>query len=127
LAVGPEVLVAQLAGLPAPEPLVLVPRRQARHLNSQLAFLAEGPEVLLHPDDATAAGVSDGKPVLVHTDHGELSGVARVTDSIRRGAVSVPHGYADANVNLLTDHTDIDPLTGMTRYSGVPVSIKAAQ
>lgn len=120
---APQALLDQLAALRAPAPLVLVPRRQKRHLNSQLSFLAEGPDVLLHPDDAAAAGVGDGQRVTVGTEHGELSGIARISDSIRCGAVSIPHGYPGVNVNLLTDHTDIDPLTGMTRYTAVPVRI----
>jgi predicted molibdopterin-dependent oxidoreductase YjgC len=61
--------------------------------------------------------------VVVRSKHGELTGIAKVDASIRRGAVSVPHGHADANVNLLTSKEDIDPVTGMTRYSGVPVSL----
>ncbi|HEX9178733.1 MAG TPA: molybdopterin dinucleotide binding domain-containing protein, partial [Mycobacterium sp.] len=55
--------------------------------------------------------------------HGELTGIAKVEPSIRRGAVSVPHGHAEANVNLLTSKDDIDLVTGMTRYSGVPVTL----
>ena len=65
----------------------------------------------------------DGEHVIVRSQHGELTGVAKVDPSIRRGAVSVPHGHADANVNLLTSKDDIDLVTGMTRYSGVPVSL----
>jgi hypothetical protein len=45
---------------------------------------------------------------------------------VRRGAVAVPHGHAGANVNLLTSKDDIDLVTGMTRYSGVPVSLHPA-
>ena len=78
---------------------------------------------LLHPDDAAAAGVVDGRPVIVRSEHGELTGIAKVDPSIRRGAVSVPHGHAEANVNLLTSKDDIDLVTGMTRYSGVPVTL----
>ena len=51
-------------------PLVLVPRRQVRHLNSQLDFLGEVAEVIVHPDDAAAAGVVDGQPVTVRSAHG---------------------------------------------------------
>jgi len=46
-----------------------------------------------------------------------------VDASVRRGAVSVPHRHAGANVNLLTGTDDIDLVTGMTRYSGVPVGL----
>ena len=53
--------------------------------------------------------------------------IGALTLGLVPGAVSVPHGYPGANVNLLTDDADIDPLTGMTRYSGLPVSIAPAQ
>jgi hypothetical protein len=52
-----------------------------------------------------------------------LTGVAKVDESIRRGAVSIPHGHHAANVNRLTNKDDIDVVTGMVRYSGVPVSL----
>ena len=51
------------------------------------------------------------------------AGVAKVDASIRRGAVSVPHGHHAANVNLLTDKDDIDTVTGMVRYAGVAVRV----
>jgi anaerobic selenocysteine-containing dehydrogenase len=122
---APRLLVEQLAALREPPPLVLVPRRQKHRLNSQLAYLGDRPEVLLHPDDAAAVGVTSGQAVIVRSAHGELTGIAKVDTSIRRGAVSVPHGHADANVNMLTSKDDIDLVTGMTRYSGVPVSLHA--
>jgi anaerobic selenocysteine-containing dehydrogenase len=123
---APRLLVEQLDALRAPAPLVLVPRRQMRRLNSQLEFLGAAAEIVIHPDDAAAAGVVDGHTVIVRGELGELSGVAKVDASIRRGAVSVPHGHAGANVNLLTSKDDIDLVTGMTRYSGVPVSLHPA-
>ncbi len=123
---APRVLVDQLHALREPAPLVLVPRRQMRRLNAQLDFLGETAEIVVHPDDAAAAGVSDGQRLIVRSEHGELTGVARVDASVRRGAVSVPHGHAGANVNLLTSKDDIDLVTGMTRYSGVPVSLHPA-
>ena len=114
---------AESGNLEAPASLVLVPRRQVRHLNSQLDFLGEVVEVIVHPDDATAAGVADGQPVVVRSAQGELAGIAKVDPSVRAGTVSVPHGHQGANVNLLTSKDRIDPTTGMARYSGVPVSL----
>jgi hypothetical protein len=55
-----------------------------------------------------------------------LTGVAKLDPTIRRGAVSVPHGHVEANVNVLTNKNDIDMVTGMVRYSGVPVSVHPA-
>jgi anaerobic selenocysteine-containing dehydrogenase len=124
---APSVLLAQLATLEAPASLVLVPRRQGRHLNSQLDFLGEVAEVIVHPDDAAASGVADGAPVVVRSEHGELEGIAKVDESVRAGTVSVPHGHQRANVNRLTSDDDIDATTGMAHYSGLPVSLHPAR
>ena len=50
---APRLLVDQLARLVEPAALVLVPRRQVRHLNSQFAYLDEPATVVVHPDDAS--------------------------------------------------------------------------
>jgi anaerobic selenocysteine-containing dehydrogenase len=123
---APQLLVDQLAALDPPPPLVMVPRRQRKQLNAQLSFLGERADILIHPDDGAAAGVVDGRPVTVRSANGELTGIARVDDSIRRGAVSIPHGHHEANVNRLTNKDDIDVVTGMVRYSGIAVSLHPA-
>ena len=124
---APPLLVDQMAALnQEPDSLVLVPRRQMRHLNSQLDFLGEVAEVVVHPDDAVAAGVVDGQAVIVRSAQGELVGVAKVDASMRAGTMSVPHGHQRANVNALTCEHDIDPTTGMAHYSGLPVSLHPA-
>lgn len=123
---APPLLVDQLAALEPPPPLVMVPRRQRKKLNGQLDFLGEPAEILIHPDDGAVAGVISGAPVTVRSDNGELTGVAKIDDTIRRGAVSIPHGHHDANVNRLTSKDDIDVVTGMVRYSGIAVSLHPA-
>jgi anaerobic selenocysteine-containing dehydrogenase len=123
---APPLLVGQLAALKPPAPLVMVPRRQRKKLNGQLDFLGEPAEILIHPDDGAAAGVFSGQKVIVRSANGELTGIAKVDDSIRRGAVSIPHGHHEANVNRLTNKDDIDVVTGMVRYSGIPVSLHPA-
>jgi anaerobic selenocysteine-containing dehydrogenase len=120
---APAMLVSQLARLELPAPLVLIPRRQPKKLNGALDILGEQAEVILHPDDAADAGVVDGQAVTVRTDRGAMTGVARIDQHIRRGVVSVPHGHHHANVNVLTDRGVVDPITGMVRYSGVPVTV----
>jgi anaerobic selenocysteine-containing dehydrogenase len=130
---APTLLVEQLHALgqlrgksPTRAELVLVPRRQVRHLNSQFGYLGDPAEVTIHPADASAAGVVDGAPVVVRSASGALTGVAKVDDSIRPGAVAVPHGHEDANVNCLTSKDDLDVVTGMAHYSGIPVTIGPA-
>jgi anaerobic selenocysteine-containing dehydrogenase len=120
---APPLLVDQLSRLDEPAGLVLIPRRQVKKLNAALDFLGESALVHIHPDDASAAGVVDGGAVLVRSARGELTGVAKVDDGIRRGVVSIPHGHHDANVNALTDKDVLDTLTGMVRYSAIPVTL----
>ena len=120
---APAILVDQLAKLKDPAPLVLTPRRQMRRLNAQLDFLGDPADVLINPDDGAAAGIIDGAEVTVRNAHGEITGTAKLDPGIRRGVVSAPHGHVEANVNELTDKDDIDVVTGMVRYSGVPVTL----
>ena len=128
---APSALVEQLTAVrdaqererSAPELLSLTPRRQRRHLNAQFLFLGSPADVLIHPTDAAAAGVVDGQQVIVRSTQGEIVGTAHLDPTIRLGVVSVPHGHEHANVNLLTSTRDVDPLTGMTHYSGIRVSV----
>jgi anaerobic selenocysteine-containing dehydrogenase len=123
---APPALVDQLAGLDAPAPQVLVPRRQKRKINASLDFLGETAEVLLHPDDAREVGIDDGQTVIVRSERGQLTATAKVDPAIRKGAISIPHGHYATNVNVLTNKDDIDPLTGMVRYSGISVQVEPA-
>jgi anaerobic selenocysteine-containing dehydrogenase len=128
---APSALVEQLTAVrdaqererSSPELLSLTPRRQRRHLNAQFLFLGSPADVLIHPTDAAAAGVVDGQQVIVRSTQGEIVGTAHIDPTIRLGVVSVPHGHEHANVNLLTSTRDVDPLTGMTHYSGIRVSV----
>jgi anaerobic selenocysteine-containing dehydrogenase len=133
---APAELVSQLEQLEQLEreatatSLVLTPRRQLRHLNSQLRDVAapggrsDRPEVLINPDDAAAVGVADGAPIAVRSARGVIRAQARVDPDIRAGVVSVPHGFAAPNVSDLTDDVALlDPLTGMVRQSGLPVTV----
>ena len=129
---APEPLLAQLADVADVAPLVLIPRRLWRRVNSYgrdlPSVLERDPaNILIHPTDAAAAGVVDGGRVSVESAFGRLSGVAKVDESIRRGAVAIPHGLTDPNVSaLLSADENVDLLTGMPTYSGVPVTLSAA-
>jgi anaerobic selenocysteine-containing dehydrogenase len=114
------------AGIGKPRPLVFTSRRQRRKLNAQLDFLGAENNVLLHPEDATARGISDGDRVRAHNAQGSIELVARIDPGLRRGVASLAHGHLAGNVNLLTSKAAIDPISGMALYSGVPVEIEAA-
>ena len=124
---APPELVRQLDEVRRPAPLVLIPQRQVRHQNTQHRRLGDRPYVQINPVDAAAVDVTDGEQVTVSSATGSVTGTAFVTDAIRAGAVSVPHGWADPCVNTLVSDRDVDPLTGMPRQSGTPVALARAE
>jgi anaerobic selenocysteine-containing dehydrogenase len=50
--------------------------------------------------------------VSVETKRGRVEIRVKVTADIMAEVVSIPHGWAQANVNILTDETPADPVTG---------------
>ncbi|MDX5570421.1 molybdopterin oxidoreductase family protein, partial [Streptomyces sp. ID05-04B] len=129
-----------------PDGLVLVGRRHLRSNNSwmhNVPVLTGGTNrctLQIHPEDAERLGVRDGAPVRVTGAGGEVTAPAEVTDGVRRGVVSLPHGWghdrpgtrlshaaADpgVNVNQLLDGSQLDPLSGNAVLNGVPVELAA--
>jgi len=130
---APASLVAQLAAFEAdeaeqqPGDLVLIPRRQKYHENSKMLDLRDKPRVFLNPEDAARAGLAEGAMAEVRSANGFVRGVVKFDATLRQGALNVPHGWSDEfNVNRLTGTKEVDPLTGMVLYSGLPVSLHPA-
>ena len=125
LRLAPEALVRQLESFAelGEETLVMLPRRQPRRFNAQLGFLGARPDILVHPDTAREAGLDDRAEARIRSAHGELRGVVRLDPTLRPGSVSIPQGYGAPNVNQLTSKDDVDPLTGMPRFSGLEVEL----
>ena len=137
LDLAPAELVAQLdafrpAASPAPPTsLVLINRRTPQQYNSlHHEVVGRGrpasPTLLVHPDDAAARGLADGDVAVVSTDDGDCRAVVEITDAIRPGVVSIPHGFGTANVNEMISTAGADPLSGMTIVSGLPVEVVRA-
>ena len=129
LDLAPPELVDQLHAWQsaAAEPeLVLVNRRELRQTNSMLRDGARRPALLMHPDDAASLGLAPDQPVRISTPDGSTAATLDVTAAIRPGAVSLPHGWNAPAVNALTSSsTDVEPLTGMPRLSGLAVEVAA--
>jgi anaerobic selenocysteine-containing dehydrogenase len=113
------------AAIGQPRPLCFISRRQRRKLNAALSFLGSPADIILHPDDAAANGIAHGDKVRVSTSRGEIVLTAEVSDTIRPGVASIPHGHEAANVNLLTSVENVDRLTGMVLYTGIPIAVEA--
>jgi anaerobic selenocysteine-containing dehydrogenase len=76
------------------------------------------PEVMIHPDDAAAAGVADGDQVALGNRRGTVKLHARLFDGVRRGVLIAESiwpnsAYADGRgINTLTGADSIAPFGG---------------
>ena len=83
----------------------------SRHRNLPSLHAKEPyPLAELHPETATLVGVQDGDWIAVETLRGNVQIRARVTETIHPGVVGMLHGWEEANVNLLTNHAQCDPI-----------------
>ena len=136
------------AGRPDDEfDLQLIGRRHLRSNNSwmhNVPTMVKGRDrctALMHPEDAAARDVQDGQVVRVVSPIGAIEVPLEVSDEIRRGVVAIPHGWGHdvkgvgwstaaahpgANVNLLTDATLLDRLSGNGALNATWVRVSAA-
>ncbi len=154
IALAPAMLAADVARLQEgltrrrDHRFVLVGRRNLRSNNSwmhNVKVLVKGKSqctMHLHPDDAVTLGLADGEWARVRSRVGEVTVVVEVTDAIRPGVVSIPHGWghdmegvqlgvarehSGVNSNLLSDETLFDPISGNAVLNGIPVEVVAAR
>ncbi|MFD3340881.1 molybdopterin oxidoreductase family protein [Streptomyces anthocyanicus] len=127
-----------------PAGLVLVGRRHLRSNNSwmhNVPALTGGSNrctLHVHPEDAARLGLRGAQPVRVTGPGGAVTVPAEVTDAVRPGVVSLPHGWGHdrpgtrqthaatdpgVNVNQLLDGSALDPLSGNAVLNGVPVTL----
>ena len=139
-------LLALLGTGPA-DGLVLIGRRQLGSNNSwmhNIAPLVRGSNTCtaqVHPDDAARLGLVDGGPATVRSRSGQVTLPVEITDGIRTGVVSIPHGWGHAapgtrmsvasahpgvNSNVLADDLFVDALTGTAALNGIPVTVTPA-
>ena len=124
--------------------LTLVGRRDLRSHNSWLhnvEVLVKGKDrctLHIHPNDATRLGITQGSAVRIASRVGSVDAPVEITELIREGVVSLPHGWghsmpgtktkvassrAGVNSNILTDEQRLDPLSGTSVLNGIPVSV----
>lgn len=129
--------------LPDGDQLLLIGRRHQRDCNSWMhntTRLTKGRprhQLLMHPDDLAARGLTDGSVVKVTSRVGSVDVDVQATDEMMPGVVSLPHGYghqrdgvrlgvADqvvgASINDLTDPDRLDA-SGNAALSGLPVTV----
>lgn len=94
-------------------------------------------ELLISCEDASKLNISDGETIEVSRAQRSIRATAKVTEDIRPGVVSLPHGWGHnslpgvdklmpdpgVNVNELTDDADVDVLTNTNCLNGYTVKI----
>jgi anaerobic selenocysteine-containing dehydrogenase len=126
---------------------LLVGRRDVRSNNSwmhNLPRLVSGKErcvLFVHSEDAARLGLSDGGTVVLESrvHRGEVP--VRITDEVRPGVVSLPHGYGHGasaryqrvagerpgvSANDWTDDQSVESVVGQSILNGVAVRLRAA-
>lgn len=87
----------------------------------------------MHPDDVLALGLEANARVSCRTEAGSLDVSVAPDDTVRRGVVTLPHGYGQRYnggaglgpaLNLLTSTTHCDPLTKIPFHKYLPVRIE---
>lgn len=146
---APEQILAEAprlhASLTSESGFLLIGRRHLRSNNSwmhNLPALSGGTNrctLQIHPDDAARLGLEE--MAVVTGPGGKLEVPVEITDAIRPGVVSLPHGWGHSepgtrmkvaaqepgvNVNNLNDGTLLDPLSGTAVLNALPVQVAAA-
>jgi anaerobic selenocysteine-containing dehydrogenase len=127
-----------------PEGLLLIGRRHVRSNNSwmhNVKVLVKGKPrctLIVHPDDAAAHRLADGAPARVTSEAGSVEAVVEISDEIRPGVVSLPHGWghdrpgtrlsvarehAGVNSNVLAPGHLVDVPSGNAAVNGIPVEV----
>jgi anaerobic selenocysteine-containing dehydrogenase len=90
----------------------------------------------INPEDAGALGLMDGGWARCESKRGSVVVRVEISDSIRRGQVTLPHGYGmeypdgdgkrratGAHINELTAAEDRDPVAGTPYHKYIPVRL----
>jgi anaerobic selenocysteine-containing dehydrogenase len=105
--------------------ILLTGCRQVEYIDAQMhdvpALRARRPnaEAELHPATAAKYGIIHGELIAVETPRGSIKIKANVTQDIKPGVVSVPHGWAEANCNILLDAKLLDHVSGYITMNSV--------
>jgi anaerobic selenocysteine-containing dehydrogenase len=149
---APPAIMAALEGLAGDldrgleaDQLVLIGRRELRSNNSwmhNVPALVAGRErcvLFVHPRDAARCGVGDGETAMLESRVHRGAVRVRVTDDMRPGVVSLPHGWGHGasapwqrvagaqpgvSVNDWTDDAVVEPVIGQSILNGVPVRLE---
>lgn len=122
-------------------PFYLIGRRHISTMNSWMhrvlsLKIASGLcSAYINPEDARKLGIVHGDTVIIFTRNGRIRLPAMVTKEVPPRVVSVPHGWGveeasapeGANINLLADDQEVDPLSGLPAFNGLRCNVRKAR
>jgi anaerobic selenocysteine-containing dehydrogenase len=113
--------------------ILLTGVRQVEYIDAQMhdvpALRARRPdaEAEIHPATASKYGVVHGELIGLETPRGSIKIKANVTQDIKPGVVAVPHGWAEANCNILLDAKLKDDVSGYITMNSVACRVVKLQ
>jgi anaerobic selenocysteine-containing dehydrogenase len=82
------------------------------------------PRFEMHDGLAKQLGISDGDMVKGETLRGSITIKAKVTEYIHPDVVSIPLGWENPNVNVLTSYEGRDPITEYPAFKSILCRVK---
>ena len=90
----------------------------------------------MNPADMAADGLADGDAITISSEFGQIRGIARQEDRLRRGVVSMTHMFGallpgdDDTTGSFTGRLcslerHLQPINYMPRFSGIPVNVRS--
>ena len=98
-----------------------VPQYTHTQLRNIPSLRKEVPEPLaeVNPETAAKYGIADGDMMVIENPKGKIIMKAHTEEELSPGVVSIPHGWPEANANLLTSLDSRDPITGYTEMKAL--------
>lgn len=91
-----------------------------------LARIAPGPFVELHPRLAARLGVEDGEPITVTSRRGSATAPARISRTIRPDTVFMPFHWSGPGMANAVTSDATDPVSGMPEFKVCAVAVTRA-
>ena len=155
LQLGDPMMMAELAEIRAEDhrgrrkvrefPFYVVSRRTNIYNNSILSGLPSNVARMqynpahMHPSDLARLGLTNGDVVRLRARRNSVLAVAEADETLRPGVIALSHGFGPtrpdqaedardggANVNILIDLDEPDPVSGIPRMSAIPVAVERA-
>lgn len=97
-----------------------------QHNYPEILAVDPAPRAQIHPTDAETRNIQTGDPIIISSPRGQVQFSADVTDRVKVGVVHCFHGWNQANINLLTDDSTLDPISGFPPFKSLLCQVEKA-